>query len=194
MFIRESTETNTYIKKSKFGKFSEYTRVKKIIHWQCDHCLTEFTKGKNGKIYNAETKAYCKYCVSKIGLAKLAGAAGYQSKVKNKFTNRTGTVISGREGYPEVYIGKDYPYRPGGYRTIREHVFVMETYLQRRIEKGEIIHHIDGNKGNNNIDNLFLTTAAEHNKLHAESESIIFDLVKQGKITFNKQIARYELV
>jgi hypothetical protein len=194
MFIEELTETNNYTKKSKFGKLSEYTRTKKIIRWKCDHCFAEFTKAKNGKIYDPESKSYCKNCISKIGVAKLAGSAGYQAKIKNKFTNRVGTVISGKEGYPEVYIGKDYPYRPGGYRCIREHIFVMETYLQRRIEKGEIVHHIDGNKKNNKLENLFLTTVAEHNKLHAESESIIFELVKQGLVIFNRDTARYELV
>jgi hypothetical protein len=70
----------------------------------------------------------------------------------------------------------------------------METHLQRRIEKGEVVHHIDGDKRNNKLENLFLTTIAEHNKLHAESESIIFELVKQGKIVFNRKMARYELV
>ena len=70
----------------------------------------------------------------------------------------------------------------------------METHLQRRIEKGEIVHHIDGNKKNNKLENLFLTTVAEHNKLHAESESIIFELVKQGLVIFNRNTARYELV
>jgi len=194
MFIEESIETNNYTKKSKFGKLSAYTRTKKIIRWKCDHCFAEFTKAKNGKTHNLESKSYCKICISKIGVAKLAGAAGYQSKIKNKFTNRVGAVISGKEGYPEVYIGKDYPYRPGGYRCIREHIFVMETHLQRRIEKGEIVHHIDGNKRNNNLENLFLTTVAEHNKLHAESESIIFELVKQGLVIFNRDTARYELV
>jgi len=194
MFIEESTETNNYTKKSKFGKLLAYTRTKKIVHWKCDRCFAEFTKVKNGKTHDPESKSYCKICISKIGVAKLAGAAGYQAKIKNKFTNRVGTVISGKEGYPEIYIGKDYPYRPGGYRCIREHIFVMETHLQRRIEKGEIVHHIDGNKKNNKLENLFLTTVAEHNKLHAESESIIFELVKQGLVIFNRNTARYELV
>jgi hypothetical protein len=192
MFIKETTETNTYTRKSKFGKFNSYKRIKTLTHWRCDQCQAEFNKVKNGP-YNNQSKSYCKTCVSKIGLAKLAGAAGYQAKIKNKFTNRVGTVISGKEGYPEVYIGKDYPYRPGGYRCIREHVFVMEMYLQRRIEKGEIIHHIDGNKRNNKLENLFLTTVTEHNKLHAESESIIFELVKKGMVIFNRETARYEL-
>ncbi len=193
MFVKETTETNTYTRKSKYGKFTSYNRTKTLTHWICDNCNTEFFKVRNGT-YSVQSKSYCKNCISKIGIAKLANIAGYNAKVKNKFENRVGTVISGKEGYPEVYIGKDYPYRPGGYKCIREHIFVMECHLKRRLTKGEIVHHIDGNKRNNKLENLFLTTVAEHNKLHAESESIIFELVKQGLIIFNRDTARYELV
>jgi len=192
MFIKETTETTNYTRKSKYGKLTEYSRTKHIVHYQCDHCELNFTKVRNGKI-NQESKSFCSACISKHGRAKLAGAVGYQSKIDNSFNNRIGKVIIGKDNYPEVYIGKDYPYRPGGYRCIREHVFVMETHLGRRIEKGEVVHHIDGNKRNNDLSNLYLTTVAEHNKLHAESESIIFELVKKGIIKFNRDIGRYEL-
>ena len=67
----------------------------------------------------------------------------------------------------------------------------MENYLKRGLKKGEVVHHIDGDKTNNKLDNLYLTTVAEHNKLHACSESLIFDLYKKGKIKFNKMIGRY---
>jgi hypothetical protein len=40
---------------------------------------------------------------------------------------------------------------------------------------------------------MFLTTVAEHNKLRAESESIIFELVNPGSVIFNQDTARYEL-
>jgi hypothetical protein len=70
---------------------------------------------------------------------------------------------------------------------------LMEMHLQRKLNKGEIVHHIDGDKQNNSMDNLFLTTVAEHNKLHACSESLIFKLVQMGLIKFNKTNARYEL-
>ena len=71
MFIRETKETNSYIKKSKFGKFSNYTRTKTLCHWSCDYCGVEFTKNRNGK-YDKNSKSYCKTCISKIGLVSLA--------------------------------------------------------------------------------------------------------------------------
>jgi ribosomal protein L37AE/L43A len=192
MFLQESKETNTFTKKSKFGKLAEYTRTKTLTHWQCDHCGNKFTKVRNGK-YNPVAKSYCKSCVNQIGINKLASLAGYASKVKNQFEPNLGKVIIGKEGYPEVYIGKSYPYRPGGYRSIREHVYVMELHLNRRLEKDDVVHHIDGDKTNNKLDNLFLTTTAEHNKLHGCSEKLIFELVKKGIVIFNRETARYEL-
>lgn len=192
MFLKESKEKNTYTKKSKFGKLIEYERIKTLTHWQCDNCSAEFTKVRNGT-YDPDAKSYCKVCISTIGLNKLAGSAGYQAKIENKLSSRIGKVVQGKDGYPEVYIGKNYPYRTGGYRSLREHVYVMECHLQRRLLPGEVVHHIDGDKTNNSLENLFLTTVAEHNKLHAESESIIFELVKKGMVKFNKETARYEL-
>ena len=193
MFLRETTETKTYTRKSKFGKLNNYERTKTLVHWQCDNCNKEFSKARNG-VYDTTSKSYCGVCISKIGKNRLASIAGFQSKVKNKFIPNIGKVVIGKEGYPEIYIGKDYPYRKGGYRSIREHLYVMECHLKRGLKPGEIVHHIDGDKTNNNIKNLFLTTVNEHNKLHAESESIVFELVKCGIVVFDKKTSRYKLL
>jgi hypothetical protein len=48
-----------------------------------------------------------------------------------------------------------------------EHIKVMEEYLQRPLPKGSIIHHLDEDKTNNHIANLFLCkNIAEHKELH----------------------------
>ena len=44
----------------------------------------------------------------------------------------------------------------------------MEDYLGRYLEKGEVVHHKDLCKTNNNIENLQLLTMSEHSKLHAK--------------------------
>jgi hypothetical protein len=192
MFLGESKETNQYEKKSKYGKLSTYQRTKTLTHWKCDNCSVEFSKIRNGK-YDPNSKSYCKSCISKFGANKLAGAAGYESRIKNTLEPRVGSIIIDKEGYPQIYIGKNYPYRKGGYSHIREHQYIMEMNLGRRLEKGEIVHHIDGNKRNNSLDNLYLTTVEEHNKLHAESESILFELYKRGIVIFDKKVGRYFL-
>lgn len=191
MFIKETKEKNAYTKKSKFGKLSEYTRTKTITHWKCDNCESEFTKCRNGK-YSTDVKSYCRECITKIGKMKLASINGYAAKAE-KHSKKQKPIVTDKQLYPDVYYGLNYPYREG-YGTIKEHTYVMECHLKRGLVKGEIVHHIDGDKTNNKIENLFLTFPAEHNKLHAESESIIFKLVKMGIVQFNRKTARYELL
>lgn len=69
-------------------------------------------------------------------------------------------------GYIAIYkpeysgkkIRKNYVY---------EHRWVMEQALGRNLSKGEEIHHIDGDRKNNKLDNLMLfASKSEHLKYH----------------------------
>jgi hypothetical protein len=79
----------------------------------------------------------------------------------------------------------------------RKHVLIYESFLGREIltEKGgggEQIHHIDGDKKNNDIENLILcSNAKDHRLMHGSLEKIAFDLVKSGIIKFNKNLKKY---
>ena len=68
----------------------------------------------------------------------------------------------------------------------------MEVDLGYNIPKGYVVHHIDGNKQNNILSNLVLLTVEEHNNAHAKSELLIFQLVKDGIISFNRTTKLYE--
>jgi hypothetical protein len=57
-------------------------------------------------------------------------------------------------------------YNKGNPRS--EHRIVMEKHLGRLLTSDEIIHHIDGNKRNNDISNLLITNRSEHIKMHPE--------------------------
>ena len=46
------------------------------------------------------------------------------------------------------------------------HRIVAEQKIGRPLRPGEIVHHIDGNKRNNDPSNLEVMTQAEHCKLH----------------------------
>lgn len=47
-----------------------------------------------------------------------------------------------------------------------EHRIVMENYLGRKLGRLEFVHHINGDKKDNRIENLVVMPPAEHNALH----------------------------
>jgi hypothetical protein len=80
----------------------------------------------------------------------------------NKHPNwKNGRLIS--RGY--VYLRK--PNHPNANKAgyVAEHRLAMEKFLGRYLNKNEVVHHKDGNRGNNIIDNLeVLDTNREHFK------------------------------
>lgn len=52
------------------------------------------------------------------------------------------------------------------YKQRHLHRIIAENKLGRKLLKGEIVHHIDGNKKNNHPDNLEVMTQNEHCSKH----------------------------
>ena len=68
-----------------------------------------------------------------------------------------------REGYILIKI----PEHPKSFKGwYYEHRLVIEKKLDRILEVWETIHHVNENKTDNRIENLFLCTREQHNKAH----------------------------
>ena len=81
------------------------------------------------------------------------------------------------------------PYLSGGYRVfiekeggkivdcIFEHQKVAEEQLGRLLRGDEVIHHLDGDKTNNDPANLVVITVSQHLALHGRKGRTMLDLV-----------------
>lgn len=103
-------------------------------------------------------------------------------KLNRKGKNGNGGYIS-HDGYKLVLTGfKEHQY---------EHRKIIEDFLGRKLTKNEFIHHIDGDKLNNNIENLILCSKNEHFEIHSSLISMAYILVKKGQIKFDKKTKKY---
>jgi len=74
-----------------------------------------------------------------------------------RFIASTGYVSTKCEGHP----------RQSEFGYVLEHILVMEKSICRYLTKEEVVHHIDGNKSNNSLDNLMLfKNDSDHRKFH----------------------------
>jgi hypothetical protein len=53
-----------------------------------------------------------------------------------------------------------------GSRVTREHRVVIEEIIGRRLIPNELVHHINGNGLDNQIENLAIVTPVEHYEIH----------------------------
>jgi uncharacterized protein (DUF1330 family) len=73
----------------------------------------------------------------------------------------------GRQVTDSGYILLFSPNHPFAHkRYVKEHRLVMEKHLGRYLTKDEVVHHINGVRDDNRIENLHLMTNSSHQILH----------------------------
>ena len=107
-----------------------------------------------------------------------------------------------RKNGGERPIGTRYIDRKHGYVRIKvadrggrwaiEHVVVMEKRIGRKLTRGEIVHHIDGNRANNADENLFLCRShAHHMAVERQLKETFRAMLKSGAVTFSQALGVY---
>ena len=69
-----------------------------------------------------------------------------------------------KDGYLRMYAGR-HPYA-NGRKEIHVHVMVIEEALGRPLRADECVHHKNGDKADNRLENLALMDHAEHSRMH----------------------------
>ena len=112
-------------------------------------------KGTNNPFYG---KKHTEESRKKMSLAHKGKHRGEKNQ------NWKGGKYISQGGYVMAYC-PDHPtclQRNSRSNYVFEHRLVMEKYLGRYLESHEIVHHIDGDKQNNHIENLRLFDTKEH--------------------------------
>jgi len=66
---------------------------------------------------------------------------------------------------------------------IYEHRLVMENHLGRLLNDDEVVHHVNGIKGDNRIENLVLTTKSAHSTEHGKERTDTHLIASKGWVT-----------
>lgn len=98
------------------------------------------------------------------------------SEARKKYCELNARGYDIHNGYKRVTMGVNCG-RP-------QHVVIMEEYLGRRLTKSEVVHHINGCKDDNRIENLQLMTKSEHSRLHAierQEKGLSYDISRESR-------------
>jgi hypothetical protein len=73
----------------------------------------------------------------------------------------------------------------GKYNLMKASRYMAHLYYRPKHIKGRVVHHIDLNRQNDNIDNLLIVSKSEHIELHK--------LYKKNKSEYNKKVSEYRI-
>ena len=89
-------------------------------------------------------------------------------------------------GYKWVYK-PNHPHNSKGW--VQEHIYNYETNNSCILDEGAIIHHINMDKMDNSIDNLFFCPdTSTHGKAHASINRLVKELIADGIIHFENGV------
>lgn len=143
-----------------------------VTHGRKDHrCRSCASKLNNkGKVYSPEWR-------EAIRKGKM------KSPYYKGFRYTGGYKLIHSPGHPRVHNHRN--------QFVPEHILVLEQHLGRYIEQNARVHHINGNKLDNRIENLYLCEGQNkkesiqmHNACHYSAEQLTMQLVRQGAVQF----------
>jgi hypothetical protein len=152
----------------------DFNAAKKTTKYCCRHCqskaIAQVYSKANGLKRRAGSYLNCQHCnkeyyvpeyrkdISKFCSRKCLALAhpeiGEKARLNSPIMFRAGT--SQPKNYVVISIDG---------KRIREHRFIMEQHLGRKLTSNDHVHHINGNERDNRIENLQVLSNSEHQKL-----------------------------
>lgn len=179
----------------------------KKVRTQCDKCGKEslvqwsnYLRSQSKRNNSGET--FCRACSSRLTGKKRKGCTFKkkpdQIKRGSEHPSWKGGKYTSNEGYVMINIRAGDPKEPGeiGWKRYKkEHHIVMEDHLGRPLNKNEHVHHINGIKTDNRIENLFLVqNNSEHMSVHKSLQELGYLLYRNNLISFNEEKLVYVAV
>ncbi len=125
-----------------------------------------------------------KYGVARVTVCRHLKRLQITRPLKGKYSRnrkRIGEVL--KTGYPAYHLPTHLRASNVGY--VFKHVLEIEKHLGRLPSKAEPIHHIDLDRTNYHISNLFLSkNHSHHQNIHAQLNKLIAQLIKKGILKF----------
>lgn len=170
------------------GKQEGYYRMVVVV---CDLCKKQRSISYHTFKLHSRSDHRCKPCASS-GWKREKFSDKYckaiqTGKMKSSFYK--GCRITG--GYKQIH-SPDHPRVTNKRnRFVAEHILVIEKAIGRYLERHERVHHINENKLDNRIENLYLCSGKNkkesnqiHNFCHQSAEDLTIELFKLGKVGF----------
>ena len=136
--------------------------IEKLIKLYPIKTNKELIKEFNGRSFESIYKKAMALSIKRNKEIEFVNRSTGREWTHNKQKNYKGYVLVYRKGH----------HRADKYGRVFEHIVVWEDFNNTKIPDGHIIHHINGIKDDNRIENLKLMTISEHSIFHNSQREI----------------------
>jgi len=145
-------------------------------------CKKEYSPDKNHRVRQKYCSRKCAMVMQSERMRKfpIKNSGKYLHKKGSENGNWKGGKIVNNDGYICIYC-PNHLYCCKEKKYVLEHRLIMESHIGRVLLPTEVVHHINGIRTDNRIENLMLfSCTGEHSKLNYQLRKIKNKLVKEN--------------